>query len=124
MPWSGDVRTLASPAVKFTPSGERLERRQPLVVVHGQDAVVLGVSAPGEQPVGRKGAECQHALPECLDDGRADDLLFLVSEQPAVPGVGLSAITAMRGSTMPKSSMSERRSVWRSCTIFSWKCCG
>ena len=58
-------------------------------MVHGQDAVVLGVSAPGEQPVGRKGAECQHALPECLDDGRADDLLFLVSEQPAVPGVGV-----------------------------------
>ena len=38
---------------------------------------------------------------------------------PPSPAWGLSAMTAMRGSTMPKSRMSERRSVWRSRRIFS-----
>ena len=64
-----------------------LERRQSLVVVHGQDAVVLGVSASGEKPVGGKRPESQHALAERLDDGRADDLLLLAPQQSAVAGV-------------------------------------
>ena len=73
VPWSGEVRTFDSPAVKFTPSGGG----PPLGVVHGQDAVVAGVAAPGEKPVGRKGAERQDPLSVGFDDGGLDDLLFL-----------------------------------------------
>ena len=90
VPWSGEVRTAESPAVKFTPSGESvLKGREPLIVVHGQNAVVFGVSAAGEEPVGRKGPEGQHAFAECLDDGRFDDLLLLAAQQSAVAGVGV-----------------------------------
>ena len=58
-------------------------------MVHGQDAVVLGVSAPGEKPVGGKRPEGQHAFRKRLDNGRADDLLLLASQQSAVAGVGV-----------------------------------
>ena len=58
-------------------------------MVHGQDAVVFGVSAAGEKSVGRERPEGQHALAERLDDGRLDDLLLLAAQQSAVAGVGV-----------------------------------
>ncbi len=42
-----------------------------------------------------------------------------VPNRPPSPAWGFSAMTAMRGSTMPKSSISVRRIVCRSRTIFS-----
>ena len=68
---------------------EALEGGQPLVVVHGQDAVVAGVAASGEKPVGRKGAERQDALSVGFDDGGLDDLLFFGAEQAAVARMGI-----------------------------------
>ena len=58
-------------------------------MVHGQNAVVAGVSPSGEEPVGGEGAEGQHAGLVGLDDRRADDLLLLAAQEPAVAGVGV-----------------------------------
>ena len=87
-------------------------------MVHGQDAVVLMYPPPAKSPSAAKGLKASTPSLNAYD-GRADDLLFLTAQQPAVSGVGVEAITAMRGSTMPKSAMSERRRIRRSSTIFS-----
>ena len=79
----------------------------------------LAYPPPANSPSAAKGP---NASTPCLNASTMAGRMISCSSfpsSPPSPAWGLSAITAMRGSTMPKSSMSERRSVWRSCTIFS-----
>ena len=55
VPWSGEVRTKGRPRVTLTAGveGQRLDRDQRLVVVHGHDDVVARTRRLVEQRVGR-----------------------------------------------------------------------
>jgi hypothetical protein len=101
VPWSGEVRTNGSPAVKFTPSfhGERLERSESLVVIHGEHAVKVLVLLIAEKSVGRIRTEAHDiVLLVSLSDGRRDDIsCSSVPSTPFSPACGLSDSTAMRG---------------------------
>lgn len=77
--------------VDATAKGERLERYQPLVVVHGQYAVEFVELAGAKEAIGRIRPEHHHAPFFALYHGRADDLLFLVPQHAFFPCVGVQA---------------------------------
>ena len=120
VPWSGEVRTAESPAVKFTPSGDRLLKgASPWSWYMARMPSYLAYPPPAKSPSAAKGPKASTPFENASTmAGRMISCSSRPSSPPS-PACGLRAITAMRGSTMPKSSMSERRSVWRSCTIFS-----
>ena len=71
--------------------GERLEGREPLVVVHRQRGVEILEMIEAEEAVGGEGTEGEDALVGGLLDGGDDDVLLLGAEQAAVAAVRVEA---------------------------------
>ena len=93
VPWSGEVRTKGSPSVTLTPSveGERLDRDERLVVIHGHSHVV-GLARRGvEQGVGGIGAGHVEALAPGRRDGGHDDVDLLAAHGAVFSGMGIEA---------------------------------
>ena len=71
--------------------GQRLERRQALVVVHGQSGVEILVMTQTEIAVRGERTEGQDAFFGSLPDGRDDDFLLFCAQQASVSAVGVEA---------------------------------
>ena len=93
VPWSGEVRTKASPSVTLTPSveGQRLDRDQRLVVIHAQHRVVGRPRRRMEHGVGGQGPARRDALGLQRRDRRAHDALVLVADGAAFAGMRVDA---------------------------------
>ena len=66
---------------------KRLERRQPLVVVHGKDTVKVVVHLRAEKSVCGIGTKSMDALVVGVPDCRRDFLSFFRAQQTAVAGM-------------------------------------
>ena len=69
--------------------GERLERCESLVVVHGKDAVKLLVGFRAEESVGSVGSEGEYLLVAGLFDCRYYYITLLGAEQSVLAGMGI-----------------------------------
>ena len=76
---------------------QELQRDVPLVVVHGDNGVETPVASLHHERVDRQRPFEVQARPPASLDGRDDDPVFFVAEQPALAAMRIEAQTAVRG---------------------------
>ena len=73
---------------------KQLQRDVSLVVIHGDDPVKLGIGRPSEQRVSRKRAGRLQSRIGSRLDGRFNDSLLFITEQPLLPGMRVEGADA------------------------------
>ena len=87
MVWTGAHEGEARRVVDALAKAQRLEGDQPLIMVHGQDCVVLAVVTAAEEAVGGEGAGHDHVLLLGFEHRRADHFALFFADRAVVARV-------------------------------------